>query len=533
MAASFEQKEAGKRLFEALRWGGDRMEAAALEALSQGANANLRSARKDDGVGSRPLHAAAKRGSVKVAAALLAAGAKCDAQRADGSAPLHIAAASREPGALAVMEALAEAGADLALKDSEGKSALARALDAGRLEQAGRLLELGARWEDVDDLNPGPLREAIARLDEKTVEFMLKAGVEPEREGRPSPFLTLMGSERFRFYQNGEKTGAALAIFDHLIAAGANPLGRQRAGHMEIDDALCAGVMAKAPDELLRRAQAAGCEMAKSRELSNWRLGPRGLASGADPEKLARALEFGLDANWEDARGSCLAKFAMDTRDIRMTQTLRLLLEAGANPDKADDRGYPLLFIAAHHECQGTPERLVGLLLEYGADPNAKAGLNGASILAATLCPRALGPQLAEAPRRGYISVEAVRLLLEAGADPNVKVGEAPLLAAAPRHCARWLIEKGADTDEGIAHMARTEDAQQLYSRHAVDQWIEAGAPAEHLLKHYPAALARSSDLVRKRLEEQGALAYLEAMVLREQTADASRLAPKPGGLRI
>ncbi len=82
---------------------------------------------------------------------------------------------------------------------------------------------------------------------------------------------------------------------------------------------------------------------------------------------------------------------------------VKRLLEAGANPDVVDSAGNPIWKSALLGvQISGKPD-IVGLLIEYGADPNG-LDINGDAFL----------PQAAEMGQ-----LEVVQLLLDAGADVN------------------------------------------------------------------------------------------------------------------
>jgi|GEM_PF-1336798 len=81
-----------------------------------------------DATGCTPLHAAAYWGAAEVARILLASGAEVNARNDNRETPLHAATAGN-PGAVAVVQVLLEAGADRSPTDRQGKTAAQRALE--------------------------------------------------------------------------------------------------------------------------------------------------------------------------------------------------------------------------------------------------------------------------------------------------------------------------------------------------------------------------------------------------------------------
>ena len=82
----------------------------------------LRTALQVDNGGRNPLHWAGKRGDLSIANLLLQAGATVDAVTDYGMTALHLAAANGKKNQ--VVEALLNAGADKAVKNNFGKTAL-------------------------------------------------------------------------------------------------------------------------------------------------------------------------------------------------------------------------------------------------------------------------------------------------------------------------------------------------------------------------------------------------------------------------
>ena len=152
--------------------------------------------------------------------------------------------------------------------------------------------------------------------------------------------------------------------------------------------------------------------------------------NGGKIKCLRLLLEAGADMDKADCHGMTLLH--MSTEGGRL-DFLRVLLEAGAETDKTDEDGS----VALHHAAWWGHVDCLRLLLEAGADKD-KGDTTG------------LTP-LHDAAECGHL--DCLRLLLEAGADKNKcdTTGDTPLhKAAGAGHldCLRLLLEAGAETNK-------------------------------------------------------------------------------------
>ncbi|WP_304425533.1 ankyrin repeat domain-containing protein [uncultured Adlercreutzia sp.] len=152
------------------------------------------------------------------------------------------------------------------------------------------------------------------------------------------------------------------------------------------------------------------------------------MAAGAgDTAALSNYLEKDLiDVNLPDSDGDTALYWATCRR---RTEAIKLLLEAGANPNQAGKSGSPLRVAAA----LGARD-LVSLLISHGATIESDF---------------AIGTPLNMAVKQSQ--EETVSLLLEHGADPNsrsTELLETPLMVAASlcnENMIRMLLRAGAD----------------------------------------------------------------------------------------
>jgi len=115
-----------------------------------------------DAQGFQPLHLAASKGHLETLKILLDAGAPVNGQTPAGGAPLHIALAS---GFSALVPTLLEAGADVNLKDANGRSPLMTAIGANSLEDVRTLLAAGADLGATDNSGWSPVWIAAASIE--------------------------------------------------------------------------------------------------------------------------------------------------------------------------------------------------------------------------------------------------------------------------------------------------------------------------------------------------------------------------------
>jgi ankyrin repeat protein len=412
-----------------------------------------------DRTGRTPLHAAAANGHAGLAHVLLGAGADVDARDDEGATALIAAARA---GANAVIAALARAKADPDLADASGSDALmvaaeSLAADEGTIEA---LLKLGAdrtrrdrdgrtavdravaagRWPIVARLDPGyPLPSAIAEAE-------LLGELEAEGRDRAGLLTTALRHGRIDIAASLFVLPPPLPEADRVAVSAR--LGEARADALDWWFAQVgrADFLATHGTRLVRDALE------------------------EDPPSPALA-DAAARAGASVAGGALLATLLARCAGVepeRIEPIALAWLDRGADPFASAPDGSSLLHLAVRH---GLP-RLVDALLERGFDPNRPDAQGATPLVDCLVCERALAEPLA-------------RRLLAAGADPDRAAcdGRTPLgvaLAHGRHDLARWFDWSGPWRPPGrrLAHpdLVAAAEAGDLA---AVERLAELGLPLD------------------------------------------------------
>lgn len=399
------------------------------------------------GDGATALHWAAHADSLETVEMLLGAGAAVNAVNSHGVTPLWLAC---ENGNLAIAERLVKAGANVnAALPVHGETVLMAAALSGNLALARLLLDRGAdpntratlsgqtalmwaasqqhheivrllieRGADVRARSAGgftPLLFAAQQGDIETARQLLAAGVSVNADGQgEAPLLVAINSAQIPF---------ALS----LLQQGANPNVASRDGETALHVALSIGGrrIGFDPDAVLREP-ASKLDLIKAL-----------LARGADPN--ARAMRVALRSNYgagssadsrsadnfgmaRHRRGATPFFVAAENADVA---TMRLLLDAGANPSlTTDDKTTPLMAAAGLGHGGDRYERFwsadraldaVKFLVEHGADVNAAneagfAALHGTAFVGADAAAEYLARHGANLNAQDFIKRTAYRI---------------------------------------------------------------------------------------------------------------------------
>jgi ankyrin repeat protein len=89
-----------------------------------------------------------------------------------------------------------------------------------------------------------------------------------------------------------------------------------------------------------------------------------GAVSSGDVESVESEIQEGADVNFQN--GVIITYLSPRSNSPSYKEILRILLEAGANPNQIDRNGYPILALFA----MGRSNGMVEMLLKAGANPN-------------------------------------------------------------------------------------------------------------------------------------------------------------------
>lgn len=345
--------------------------------------------------GVTPLMIAARTGNVKVAAMLIEHGARvAEAIPATGQTALMWATAERHTE---VMRALIARGADVHARSAMGFTPLLFATRNGDLEAANVLIAAGAgvNAPGADGTHPLPL--AIVSGHAAFAAFLLEQGADPNS--------TMYGIGALHAAAGSVDTW----LRDWLRARGASVDARASAGL----------------DPQGRTTMVAAL-----------------LARGADPN--ARITASGLIGLGVSGKHGAFEQHAVGVGNLRGATPLWVAAFAAGGGGSGGRGG-------TAGSTDGTI-RILRLLLDAGADPNASAVDGTTALMVASGLGR--GSRSPGAPRgpRTPLAEDAVRMLVEAGANVNA-VNEARFTAlhgAAFRgwnEVAAYLVERGAHID--------------------------------------------------------------------------------------
>lgn len=412
-----------------------------------------------DSAGRTALHAAAANHHAALAFALVSSGASVDAAAADGTTPLIAAARA---GANAVIALLARAKADPMAADQEGTDALMAAAEsiAADVDTVEALLRLGADRNRRDRAGRSAVDRAVAagrwpvvaRLDP---DYPLPSAI---AEAELLPELELEGRDRASLITTALRHGridVAATLFQL-------PPPLPESDRVAITARLVDAPRSALDWWLARVVDASFVE----------RHGTRLLSEALTGEGRSLALVEALSQSGASVAGSARLATLLARTEAESSvdvETLALAwLARGADPFAPDPEGRPPLQLAVRRGFG----RLVRTLLACGNDPNS-ADAHGSTPLVEVLD---LEPIVAES---------MIRDLLAAGADPERAAcdGRTPLglaLAHGRHDVAQWLDWPGPWRLPRRRLAARDlVDAAALGDLHSVDRLLRLGLPTD------------------------------------------------------
>ncbi|GIL46013.1 hypothetical protein Vafri_3096 [Volvox africanus] len=403
------------------------------------------------------LHNAVARNQLGLVRSLLRAQASPDMPTRDGVTPLMTAV---RLSSAELVEALLDGGAVVeAINEFNGKTAFSVACNLGNLELVQLLLSRGAsvstRWFNPNDMN-APILVVAYKCDDSL------------RRGFVIPSAMRSFGSLSRGHSVGSANATAAAAAATAVAAVPGPSGGSRD---------CSGRLTP--------------------------LTPRHGGTQIYLEIVRVLLHWGADPNTQGSKnGTTPLLIAVENNHLGL---LRVLLEAGANPNLPDTNGCTPLLAA----CTEGHLEMARVLLEYGAKPNMQrrdgwtalmgATLNRSTAMAELLLAAGAQHSVLVPPGEllamestplmaacGEGSLELVRLLLAEGADPNVanSAGQTALWCACrggQAEAVQELLTAGAvlrPRGQAAAPSALVQAAQSG-NRRCVELVLEAGAQVE------------------------------------------------------
>ncbi len=414
------------------------------QLLNAGANVSA-----TDELGHTPLMFAVWRSSVLLVKRLLAAGAQVNSASRYGVTPLMCALMSdthRDANATIFRELL-NAGADIHQRSRAGRTLLMYAAKLAYLDEIRILLEKGADPLATDRRGRNALTyaaQSLATLEsnqgdrgydlDEIQEALKQMGMDPDSEaGRtmtarmlgqsgPSDFdLMMSGIDSAEEFESTRTEGIRrLNEVIDLLADGGCSLDAAgpylaKAGRIDLLKRIPAARWNETDDS----GETALTHAVKERQVDRVR---KLLEAGADPNALnyfdepplacvgdsRRGVECGRLLLAAGANVNQVARNDMTLLEIAISESalpkIRFLLEAGADARL----GAPLIWAVRRGEL-----KLVRLLLEHGANPNARLDVDGEFAFAGFL--RGATPLMRAAADQ---PIEMLQLLVEAGADP-------------------------------------------------------------------------------------------------------------------
>lgn len=362
--------------------------------IAQGADPNAKANTWD----TTPLIAALRNGHENIAKLLIAKGADVTAKGRGDYTPLHRAATNRArmTGATEIMGLLLAKGADIEARQEHGCTPLACATYDGNTDTARFLIEHGADIEAKTNYDETPLMRAVSQGHVETARLLLDKGanIQARRRGLSAVHVAMLGD-----WLSNRKPDPEMVKL--LLEKGLTCPSIHLAAFLG-DMAKLKGCLSDGTD--INEGDVAGftplhCAVA-----------------GDHMDTVKFLLSQGANVNAKTANGLTPLAF------IWPVDMADLLIANGADVKVADNNGQTMLHWAVNRDNHRGDKALIELLLNHGADVNAKA--------ASTSGGWAGWAPLHVACYNG--AQDIVELLLARGADVNARAdnGKTPMAVA-------------------------------------------------------------------------------------------------------
>jgi ankyrin repeat protein len=423
--------------------------------LRAGANVN---AAEDQGT--TPLALACENASPAMVTKLLASGANPDAPQSNGVTPLMTAART---GNLEIVRTLLAHGAAVnAVISATGQTPLMWATAERHLDIVRELIAAGASVRAQSKIGFTPLLFAARNGDIEAARVLIAAGARVNDSGSDGthalPLAIVSGHDAFALFlleQGADPDGTMYGVGALHAAAGSVDLWLRdwlRARHASVDARVTAGLEPRRRVAVLEAL----------------------LARGADPNApIATSTVMGLGVS---GRSGAFDTFSVGTGDLKGATPLWIAAYVAHSPGRG----------GTARSGQGDALETVRLLLEAGADPNLASEDGTTPLMVAAGLGRSAYQPGAPRGARSPSAEAAVKMLIEAGAEVNA-VNEASFTAlhgAAFRglnEVIQYLVDQGANINardfRGRTPYRIAQGAQQMFR---IQGWPES---AEFLKK--------------------------------------------------
>jgi ankyrin repeat protein len=386
----------------------------------------------------------------------------------------RVADAAKRGDLKAVEEAIRQK-ADVNAAQPDGATALHWAAHHGDLAIADLLIKAGANVNVVEEGGVSPLALAAMNGDDKMAGRLIRAGAQPNL-GRETAVLV------------AARTGSA-AVMQQLLDAGGDPNAKEPLrgqtalmwAAAEKHPATVKLLLAKGADV---NAKTEGKDAAPAGNMRQGQASPQsdGNGNAARPNAAAmRAARNGPAAN--GANGYSALMFASRAGDL---ETVRALLDAGANVNDAGRDGLSPLLLAAHRGYA----KLALFLLDRGA--NAKydgagytalhwaAGSWETELTVTSISPDREGEEWRTVAGLREGRLELVKALIQHGADVNARITRTPQRVGSSKN--PGLPELEGATPFVVASVAGAVDVMRELVAHGADVRLKTKQNATALM---------------------------------------------------